>query len=57
MRMRQLFLIGIYFRSNMSADHVVVTFGLKVADVFDSFEELQTNIKEIKDRTAEQLYK
>jgi hypothetical protein len=49
MRMQQLFLIWFYFRSNMVAEHVVVIFGLKV-DAFDSFEELQTKIKEIDNR-------
>ena len=52
MRMRQLFLVCYYFRSNMAAEHVVVIFGLKVEDAFDSFEEVQTKIKEIEDRTA-----
>jgi len=56
MRIRQLFLVGYYFRSNMAAEHVVVTFGLKVGD-FDSFEGVQTKIKEIEDRTAVRLYK
>ena len=57
MRMRQLFLVCYYFRSNMAAEHVVVIFGLKVEDAFDSFEEVQTKIKEIEDRIAVQLYK
>ena len=50
MHMRQLFLIGHYFRSNMAAEHVVVTltFGLNVEDDLDSFEEMK--MKEI-DRT------
>ena len=47
MRMRLLFLDCYYFRSKMAAEHVVVVFGLKVEDAFDSFEELQTKIKEI----------
>ena len=41
MRMRQLFLVGYYFRSNMAAERAVVTFGLKVEDDFHSFEEVQ----------------
>jgi len=49
MRMRQLFLVCYYFRSNTTVEHVVVIFGLKVEDVFDSFEEVQTKIKEIDD--------
>jgi len=57
MRMCQLFLVGYYFRSNMAAEHVVVTFGLNVEDAFHSFEGVQTKIKEIEDRTAMQLYK
>ena len=57
MRMRQLFLVCYYFRSNMAAEHVVVIFGLKVEDAFDSFEEVQTKIKEIEDSTAMWLYK
>ena len=47
MRMRQLFLVWYYFRSNMAAEHIVVIFGLKVEDAFDSVEEVQTNIKEL----------
>jgi len=54
--MRQLFLVGYYFRSNMAAEHIVVTFGLKV-DAFHSFEGVQTKIKEREDRTTMQLYK
>ena len=50
MRMRQLFLVCYYFRSNMATEHVVVISGLKVEDDFDSFEEVQTKIKEIDDR-------
>ena len=50
MRMRQLFLVCYYFHLNMVAEHVVVIFGLKVEDAFDSFEELQMKIKEIDDR-------
>jgi len=34
----------------MVAKHVVVIFGLKVEDAFDSFEEVQTKIKETDDR-------
>jgi len=50
MHMHQLFLVCYYFRSNMEAEYVVVIiFGLKVEDAFDSFEEVQTNIKEIDD--------
>jgi len=45
MCMGQLFLVRYYFRSNMAAEHVVVIFGVNV-DVFDSFEEVQTEIKE-----------
>jgi len=45
--MCQLFLECYYFHSNK---HVVVIFGLKVEDAFDSFEEVQTKIKEIGDR-------
>jgi len=35
--------------ANMAAEHVVVTltFGLKVEDPLDSFDEVQTKIKEI----------
>jgi len=33
--MRQLILVGYYFRSNMAAKHVVVTFGLKVEDAIE----------------------
>ena len=51
MRTRQLFLVGSYFRSNTAAEHVVVTFRLKVGDAFDSLGELQTKIKEIEDRS------
>jgi len=47
MRMRKLFLVGHYFRSNMAAEHVIVTFGLTVEDGFDSFEGVQMKIKEI----------
>ena len=47
MRMRQLFLVCYYFRSNMAAKYVVIIFGLKVEDAFDSFEEAQTKTKEI----------
>ena len=47
MHMRQLFLVSSYFHSNMAADHVVVTSGLKVGDAFDIFEEVQTKIKEM----------
>ena len=35
MHMCQLFLVGFYFRLNMVAEHMVVTFGLKVRDVYD----------------------
>jgi len=41
----------------MATEHVVVTFGLKVENAFDSFEGVQTKIKEIEDRTAVQLCK
>ena len=41
----------------MAVEHVVVTFGLKVGDTFNSFEEVQTKIKEVVDRIAVQLYK
>ena len=59
MRMRQLFFVGYYFHSNMAAEHVVVTltFQLKVEDALDSFEEVQTKIKEIEDRTTVWHYK
>ena len=57
MRISQLFLIGYYFGSNMIAEHIVITFGLKVENAFDSFEWVQTKIKEIEDRTALQLHK
>jgi len=57
MRMRQLMHVGSYFHSNVAAENVVVTFGLKVGDAFDSFEEVQTKIKELEDRTAMHLYK
>jgi len=50
MHMRQLFLIGYYFHSNMVAKHVVVTFGLKVEDAFHSFEGVQMKIKEIREQ-------
>jgi len=55
--MRQLFLVSYYFRSNMAAEHVVVTFGLKVEDAFHSFEGVQAKVKEIEDRTTVRLYK
>ena len=41
----------------MAAEDVVVTFGLKVRDAFNSFEEFQMKIKAFEDRTAVQLYK
>jgi len=47
--MRQLLLDCYCFRSNMAAEYVVVIFGLKVEDIFYSFEELQMKIKEIDD--------
>jgi len=50
MRMLQLFLVCYYFRSHMAAEHVAVIFGLKEEDSVDSFEEVQTKIKEIDDR-------
>jgi len=50
MRMRQLFLVCYYFRSNMAVEHVIVIFGLKVEDALDSFEEVQTKIKEMDNR-------
>ena len=53
----QLFLVGYYFHSNIAADHVVVTFGLKVENAFDTFEEIKMKIKEIEDRTAALRYK
>jgi len=34
----------------MAAEQVVVIFGLKVEDAFASFEEVQTEIKEIHDQ-------
>jgi len=34
MHMRQLFFVGYYFHLDMVAEHVVVTFGLKV-EVFE----------------------
>jgi len=51
MCMHQLFFVGYYFRSNMVAEHVVVTltFRLKVEDALDSFEEVQMKIKEIEE--------
>jgi len=52
MRMRQLFLVGYYFLSNMAAE-----FGLKVEDTLHSFDGVQTKIKEIEARTAVRLYK
>jgi len=55
MRIRHLFLVSYYFRSNMATEHVVVTFGLKVEDAFDSFEGVQTKIKEIEDKTPAAL--
>ena len=42
--------VSLRYRSNMAAEHVVVIFGLKVEDAFDTFEEVQTKIKEIDDR-------
>jgi len=36
MRMCQLFLVCYYFHSNMAVEHVVIIFGLKVEDAFDS---------------------
>jgi len=47
--MHQLFLVCYYFRSYMAAEHVVVIFGLKEEDAFDSFEEVQMKIKELDD--------
>jgi len=42
----------------MAAEHVVVIFRLKGEDAFDSFEEVQTKIKEIDNRrTVVRLYK
>jgi len=41
----------------MVGEHVVVIFGLKVEDAFDSFEGVQMKFKEIEDRTALRLYK
>ena len=43
--LRQLFL-DCY---NMAAEYVVIIFGLKVEDAVDSFEDVQTKIKEIDD--------
>ena len=57
MRMRQLFLVCYYFHSNMAAEHMVVIFGLKVEDAFDSFEEVQRKIEEIEDRATAGFYK
>jgi len=59
MHICQLFLIGYSFRSNMAAEHIVVTYTLmlKVEDALDSFEEVQMKIKEIEDRRTVQLYK
>jgi len=48
--MHKLFIVCYYFHPNMVAEHVVVIFGLKVEDAFDSFEEVQMKIKEIDDR-------
>jgi len=50
MHMWQLFLVCYYFHLNMVAEHVVVMFGLKVEDAFDSFEEVQMKTKEIDNR-------
>ena len=47
--LRQLFLDCYYLRSNMAAEYVVIIFGLKVEDAVDSFEDVQTKIKEIDD--------
>jgi len=47
MRMRQLYIVRYYFRSNVAAELVVVIFRLKV-DVFDSFEEVQSNKRKSK---------
>jgi len=55
--MCQLFFVGYYFCSNIAAEYVVVTFGLRLEDAFDSFEEVQMKIKQIEDRTAMQFYK
>jgi len=41
----------------MAAENVVVTFGLKVEDIFDSFEGVQTKIKGIEYRTSVPVYK
>jgi len=41
----------------MVAEHVLVTFRLKVEDAFHSFERVQMKMKEIDDRRAIQLYK
>ena len=43
MHMCQLFLVHYYFCSNMAVVHVVVIFGLKVEDVFDSSEDINEN--------------
>jgi len=40
-----------------SQARIVVIFELKVEDAFGIFEEVQTKIKELEDRTAVQLYK
>jgi len=59
MHIHQLFLVGYYFHSNMAAEHIVVTltFRLKVEDALVSFEEVQTKIKEIEERTTVLLYR
>ena len=46
MCMHQLFFVGSYFRSNMVTEQAVVTFGEKVGDAFDSFEEVKPKIIE-----------
>ena len=38
--------------SSLAAEHIVVTFGLKVEDAFHSFEEVQMKIEEVEDRTT-----
>ena len=50
MRMRQLFLLLLLPLKYGGRAYVVVIFGLKVEDAFDSFYEVQTKIKEIDNR-------
>ena len=61
-RMRQLSHVTGRFRpffpsQIMASDHVAVTFGISLGDVFNSFAAVQTAIRKIEERTAVQLYR